>query len=179
MNDKEWKYEVDKYYTKNYQLIKSWAYKYAIRFNYNEYAEDILNDMYLWLLKNKRREINIDKHILWYLSNMHFKNSETQQYNYNEKHINEITGLQIKDEEEIDDNYYKEYKLQLEINEIKEFYSTLTLLEKSIFNLYYKQEFNSIRKLAKHLNITYSYAYKYIKIIKKKINQWKKEKELN
>lgn len=176
MNDNEWKYQIDKYYNENYQRIKSWAYKYAIKFGYNTYAEDILNDMYLWLLKNKRREIRIDKHILWYLSNMHFTNSETLQYNYNEYEL--FDNVDIIEDAEITDKYLNEYRKQKHINQLKEFYDNLNHLEKALYKLYYIQNINTIHKLAAHLNITNYYADKYIKQLKNKLDIWKQEKQL-
>lgn len=188
IDDNKWKEMVDSYYTENYQRIKGWCYKHSIRFNYGSYSEDILNDLYIWLINNERRDINISKHILFYLTNMHFKNSEVRQYDYKDKpiwgdsktteeYINFIfDSIEDTSDKEIEEKYMNEIRRENIKLDLERFYNSLNHLERAIYKLYYIQGYDTIEKLSKHLSITMSYSYKYIKLIKKRIEEWKEKK---
>lgn len=159
---------IDDYFRDNYKYINKNAKYAAYRLKRNDLKSDMISNCYIYLVENEIYE-DLELVIFYYFMNQ-WRNKISQikkEIDYNTYMINEIDLSVVIDnsDEELDDIINREEK----INNIEEKISKMATHHKFLFDLIYKENYNTVAKLSKYLNTTRYVVEKMLKNFKNKI----------
>ena len=148
-----YKEKVDKYFTDNYEQLKIYAYYYTSNYGRNarSYAEDVLQDLYIYLI-NRDKNDYIETKVYFYFKILHSeyeKNINLRKYSdlrsYNVEYIEDYLNLE-NDDDDIEHNI----KIgQLYDNFIMNSVTNLNNEEKELFELIFKKGVCTCKDIAK------------------------------
>jgi hypothetical protein len=177
------KEQIDNYFTKNTKQIKSYIEnRFFSRNIFNEQVDYFFTELYLFILERKDL-IDNEKTLQNFISNFIYMNTQWKNSQYRElgsiqktskkqEFVNELHDF-LFDESDVEEKIFDEINLY-EYNAINElYYQSLTSLEKKvIWEIYFIEKQNSIRKFAKYIGRSRSVADRYIKELKSDLNKF-------
>jgi hypothetical protein len=177
------KEQIDNYFTKNTKQIKSYIEnRFFSRNIFNEQVDYFFTELYLFILERKEL-IDNEKTLQNFISNFIYMNTQWKNSQYRElgsiqktskkqEFVNELHDF-LFDESDVEEKIFDEINLY-EYNAINElYYQSLTSLEKKvIWEIYFIEKQNSIRKFAKYIGRSRSVADRYIKELKSDLNKF-------
>jgi hypothetical protein len=180
------KEEIDNYFTKKRKEIKHYIENRFFSKNiFNENPDYFFTELYIFILDRKDK-INNEIELKNFISNFIYMNTEWSNSQFRE--LGSLQKTSKKDEfiTELHDNFVEEDNLEEKIfdeinlneyNAINElYYQSLSNLEKKVvWEIFFIEKKNSIRKFAKYIGRSRSVADRYIKELKLDLNRFYSE----
>jgi len=173
---------IDDYFINNKKEIKNYIENRFFSKNiFNEEPDYFFSELYLFIL-DRKNIINNEQELKNFISNFIYKNTSWVNSQYRELGSVQKTSKLEEFNNTIHDNIYNdniEEKIFEEINlfeyeAVNElYYQSLTSLEKKVvWEIYFIEKRNSIRKFATYIGRSRSVAERYIKELKKDLNNF-------
>lgn len=177
------KKEIDNYFEKNIKQIRLYVEnRFFSKHIFNEEVDYLISELYMFIL-NRKEKIETEVELKNFISNFIFMNTEWTNSQYRElgslqkTRKKEVFDCEYHDrpanDNEIEEKIFNEINLyEYEtINEL--YYQSLTNLEKKVvWEIFFIEKKNSIRKFATYIGRSRSVADKYIKQLKNDLNEF-------
>lgn len=184
------KIEIDKYFQKNYKDIEKFAKSSLLKKNlFNEESDYFVSEIYMHVLKYAD-EISDEEILKNYISTFIYKNcmwtsSLVREMGKVTKKNNLKTVEFIYEKCDLSEEYKVEHLFEeFDLNDyqsiIELYYEQLNSLEKKVvWEIYFVHKKNSNAKFAKHIGRSRTVAEKYIKQLKKDLQEFYEQYKLN
>lgn len=177
------KIEIDNYFEKNIKQIRLYVEnRFFSKHIFNEDIDYFISELYMFIL-NRKEKIKTEVDLKNFISNFIYMNTEWTNSQYRElgslqktskkEEFNPNIHDNFNDVDDIEDKIFNEISLyEYEtINEL--YYQSLTNLEKKVvWEIFFIEKKNSIRKFATYIGRSRSVADKYIKQLKNELNEF-------
>lgn len=183
------KKQIDQYFEKNIKNIRLYVENRFFSKNiFNEEVDYFISELYIFIL-NRMDKINTEIELKNFISNFIYMNTEWTNSQYRElgslqktskkEEFNASIHDDFTDVDDIEEKIFNEinmYEYET-INEL--YYQSLTNLEKKVvWEIFFIEKRNSIRKFATYIGRSRSVADRYIKELKNDLNTFYKELKL-